>query len=336
MTAPVALHRLTDTDLLAPASSEAERVQPASPLSAVTFDELHAMHLPPREMILAPVLPMQGSLLVHGPTGGGKTWAVGSMVAAIVTGTRIFERWESPKPRRVLLVDGEMPANLLRDRLAAVLRDRPCGMPEPDFLRIIAADLQGGAMPDLSTDAGRARLAPHLDGIDVIVLDNLATLFTGGVSNDAVDWAKAQGWILEQRRLGRSTILVHHDGKAGEQLGSEAKKFILDTVIALKKPPGHDQTHGARFIVHLDKARGIFGKAAADFEARLVMLAEPEGDRASWDVSDSREEEQRQIIELTKAGLSIRKIMAELGVTKARVEWAQNKAREEGLLDEHP
>ncbi len=314
-------------------SDEQRRASPR--LKSLTFDELIAMPLPAREMILDPVLPMQGSLLVHGATGSGKTWAVSTMIAAIVTGTRVFERWEAPKPRRVLLVDGEMPATLLRDRLAAVIRDRPQAMPEPDFLRVIASDLQGDAMPDLSTDAGRACLAPHLDGVDVIVLDNLATLFSGGVSNDAVDWRHAQGWILEQRRAGRATILVHHDGKSGEQLGSEAKKFILDTVIALKRPEGHDPTQGARFVVHLDKARGIHGKAAADFEARLIMNLDPDGDRASWDVSVADDALVDRVAELLNAGQSIRDTGQALGIHKSKVERLKARAVKNGKLNPH-
>src|SRR4029077_649056 len=43
---------------------------------------------------------------------------------AIATGTS-FLKWTAPKPRRVLLVDGEMPAAALQERLASMVASNP-------------------------------------------------------------------------------------------------------------------------------------------------------------------------------------------------------------------
>ena len=45
---------------------------------------------------------------------------------------------------------------------------------------------------------------------------------------------------------------------------------MLDTVIALRKPPDYQADQGARFEIHFEKSRGFFGPEAEPFEVRLV------------------------------------------------------------------
>ena len=51
--------------------------------------------------------------------------------------------------------------------------------------------------------------------------------------------------------------MIHHQGKTGDQRGTSAKEDILDTVIRLDRPKDYRSEQGARFEVHLTKARGI-------------------------------------------------------------------------------
>jgi hypothetical protein len=81
--------------------------------------DLARMNLPPREMIIAPFLPVNSINLVYAPRGIGKTWVALTMAKAVAQG----EDWigfQVPKRRRVLYIDGEMPLADLKQRLEAI------------------------------------------------------------------------------------------------------------------------------------------------------------------------------------------------------------------------
>ena len=58
---------------------------------------------------MAPWLPTKGLAMVHPLTGLGKTPLAIALACANATG-KSFLIWQAPKARRVLYVDGEMPA----------------------------------------------------------------------------------------------------------------------------------------------------------------------------------------------------------------------------------
>ena len=68
-----------------------------------------------------------------------------------------------------------------------------------------------------------------------------------------------QRWLLSLRRRGVSVLFIHHAGKGGQQRGTSRREDILDTVIALRRPHDYSPKEGARFEVHLEKARGLYG-----------------------------------------------------------------------------
>src|SRR6185437_13824590 len=81
--------------------------------------ELAATDLPPRELLLDPLISTQTLALLYGPRGIGKTFvALGIAWAAASGGS--FLGWRARQPRRVLYVDGEMAAVDMRQRLAAL------------------------------------------------------------------------------------------------------------------------------------------------------------------------------------------------------------------------
>src|SRR5215469_15564280 len=131
------------------------------------------------------------------------------MAAAIASGTR-FLRWYAARPRRVLYVDGELPAVTLRDRLAMVLAGIEESEPPRDTLRIITPDLQDRPMPDLATAEGQRFIEPHLEGVDLLVLDNLSALCREGNENEGEAWLPVQEWALGLRRRRLSVLFVHH------------------------------------------------------------------------------------------------------------------------------
>jgi Mrp family chromosome partitioning ATPase len=77
-------------------------------LKALTAGELLTMEIPEREMLLAPIIPTKGLAMIYSKRGVGKTFVALSVAYAVASGG-VFLRWKAPAPRRVLLVDGEMP-----------------------------------------------------------------------------------------------------------------------------------------------------------------------------------------------------------------------------------
>ena len=93
--------RLFSLDELPPA------IAPPQPISLSDFV---SMDFPERTNLLSPWLPERGLSMVYAKAGIGKTWFVLGVAVAITNGTN-FLSFHADKPRRVLLVDGEMAPN---------------------------------------------------------------------------------------------------------------------------------------------------------------------------------------------------------------------------------
>ena len=87
------------------------------------------------------------------------------------------------------------------------------------------------------------------------------------------------------------------------------------TIIHLKRPSDYEPDQGARFEVHLEKARGIYGDDAKPFEAQL----ETKDGADHWAVKSLEDANEARVIEATEEGLSSREIAKELGMSKSTV-----------------
>src|SRR5271169_4528628 len=95
-------------------------VSPPRPeIQTLGIDDLIAMDVPVREMLLDPILPAKGLMMIHARRGGSKTFLALAMGLAVASGTSLL-RWSAPKARRVLYVDGEMALIDLQKRVAAL------------------------------------------------------------------------------------------------------------------------------------------------------------------------------------------------------------------------
>ncbi|OIO04430.1 MAG: hypothetical protein AUJ49_02865 [Desulfovibrionaceae bacterium CG1_02_65_16] len=283
-------------------------------LHVVNVADLLRMDLPERGHILAPVIPEQGLVMLYAPRGLGKTWAALSLAYAVASGQSVFG-WNAPTPRRVLYLDGEMPARTRKERLASITAGCEGEPPDADYLRILTPDLQPDYMPNIATPEGQADLASSIEVVDLVVVDNIATLGRHGRENETESWAPVQEWLLRLRRAGKSVLLVHHAGKGGGQRGTSAREDILDTVIAMRRPGDYQTEQGARFEVHLEKARGICGPEANPFETALRV----ESGVATWTTRPIEDAENARIVALHKEGLNVTEIALEIGKHKSTV-----------------
>lgn len=297
-------------------------------LKVIGLAEFLSLELPPREAILAPWLYVGGLCQLHAFRGLGKTHMSLGIAHAVATGGT-FLGWRATKPRGVLYIDGEMPAQSLQDRLASIVKMNGTNQINGK-LDILTPDLQEFGMPDLATPEGQAIINQYItDEIDLIILDNLSCLVRSGKENDATDWMPVQSWILSLRARGKSVLLIHHSGKNGTQRGCSKREDVLDTVIGLERPKDYEQSQGARFIVRFEKARNFFGTDAQPFEAQLIDHG---NGHTEWKTTPLEESTYQKVVTLKNEGISQKDIADELGINKSTVSRHVKQAKREGLI----
>lgn len=288
-------------------------------LAAASADDFLTTQFAPREMVLAPILPSQGLAMLYSRRGVGKTYLTLGIAHAVARGGH-FLRWRAPRARRVLFVDGELPAPVLQQRLRAIVTGLPKtepGLLDPGYLKIITPDLQRGAMPDIATPRGQAMLESRLEGGDLLVLDNLSCLARSGKENEGESWIPVQDWALRLRQKGICVLFLHHAGKGGQQRGTSRREDLLDTVIALRQPDDYCATEGLRAQVRFEKARGFFGEDARPFEVRMEIREEA----AVWSLkidSIASDPLVERAAELFASEMTVREVAEALGISKTR------------------
>jgi putative DNA primase/helicase len=240
--------------------------EPRQPLQPIGFSEFLKLSVPPRQMLLDPILPERSLGMLYAPRGVGKSWLGLSIGLAVASGTALL-RWSAPGKRRVLYVDGEMPLVSLQERLRTLSVGFGSEIPNHGFQVLAADNTESGI--SLGHEEGQDLLDPLLNGIDLLILDNLSTLVTTGSESASDAWVPMQNWLLRLRRQGVAVLLIHHAGTNGRQRGTSRREDALDTVIALRRPEDYSPDQGARFEVHFEKLRNrVDGNAAVPFEAR--------------------------------------------------------------------
>ncbi|MUV14585.1 AAA family ATPase [Noviluteimonas gilva] len=297
----------------------------ARPVVVGAADLLSAT-FPPRERLLSPWLQSQSLSMIYAPRGIGKTHVALGVGFALASAGE-FLGWRASKPVHVLYLDGEMPGADLKDRLAGIIAANGGGE-APDTLKLMTPDLQpDGIMPNLYTPAGQDAITAAAGDARVIIVDNLSCLVRGGKENEGESWQPVAEWALRMRSNGRSVVFIHHAGKGGQQRGTSKREDLLDTVIALKRPADYMPDQGARFEIHFEKARALYGQEVTPFVAALQATS---AGAQEWAIRAVSEASEAQMIELAALGLTMREIGSELGVSHSTVIRALNKAKDEG------
>lgn len=303
----------------------------AKSLRVLTATELLEMTFPPVEKILAPILGEKTLAMMYAPRGAGKTYLSLSIGLAAASGGTVFGEdsgrpsWRAETPHSVLYVDGEMPGELLKHRVAELVSGLDLE-PENRF-KIIAADLEEDGIPSLATREGQDLVEAHVSPGSLLILDNNSTLCRGIKENEADGWDAMQEWLLGLRRRRVAVLLVHHAGRNGLARGTSKREDVLDVVLQLATPDDYDAEEGARFEVNFTKSRGLTGRAVESFEALLDVR---EG-RATWRTRDVAEELTERMLAMKAAGRSMRQIAAEMAVDHStvvrRIQKAEKKAK---------
>jgi putative DNA primase/helicase len=299
-------------------------------LESIGFDDFLAMSMPPREMLLDPILPERSLAMLYAPRGIGKTLLGLSIGLAVASGCPLL-RWNAPRQRRVLYVDGEMPLVSLQERLRAIAHGLGTVIPNDGF-RVLAADNTEKGI-SIGSEEGQRAIDPLMSGVDLVIFDNLSTLCTSGSESASDAWVPMQTWLLKLRRQGIAVLLVHHAGTNGRQRGTSRREDALDTVIGLRRPEDYSPEQGARFEIHFEKMRNrVDGNAADPFEAKLESLSTDFGDGVCWTARDLRPPLLRQAAELYDGGLTVRQVANALCISKTEAGRLRLRATDQGLL----
>jgi putative DNA primase/helicase len=299
-------------------------------LQAVGFADFLNLHLPPREMLLDPILPERGLAMLYAPRGIGKTLLGLSMGLAVASGGQLL-RWSAPNSRRVLYVDGEMSLVTLQERLRSISLGVG-GVISNENFQMLAADCAEAAI-NLASDEGQRLLEPLLNGIELLILDNLSTLCTTGSESASDAWVPMQNWLLKLRRRGTSVLLIHHAGVNGRQRGTSRRKDALDTVIALRRPEDYSPEQGARFEIHFEKLRNrVEGAGAEPFEASLESFVSYGRQGIRWSSRDLVSPVLKCAAALFAEAMTVREVAATLRISKSEAGRLRVRALNDGLL----
>ena len=243
-------------------------------------------NIPDLDQLLGDVLVAGGRMFLVGRTGLGKTMMAFAIACGIATGDG-FLHWRCTKPKRVLLIDGEMPEGLIKARAIDAMRRLDTLPPsanlviysryiEDEFAKI-CPDI--GPMPPLNTQEGHdwvLALIDTLGGVDVVIFDNVMSLITGD-QKDEVPWSETMPLVQHLTASNIGQCWLDHAGWNGDrQYGSSTKAWPFDSV-GVMAPLKDDQcvAREVAFTVSFEfpgKARRRTPDNWADFETCTIRL----------------------------------------------------------------
>ena len=254
---------------------------PVSLLRSVTGDELDALEIAPRELIIFALARLRRHRSHPGQEGHGKTWATLATANLLAAGGRLW-RWSAPKPLRVLFIDGEMLSRRLKER-RKVFRETS-GLSPGATLHFLTPDVPGGRV-NLYRKEDRQAVERHIEeigGVDAIVFDNISTLYraTGGESPNSEEWfLQFREWLLDWSQRGVTTVTTVHLGKDAERgsRGTSGIEDVMTVIMEIGRPQKWRATDGARFTIEFAFSRD-YGEGLEKCEVSL--------EAGTWSVAD--------------------------------------------------
>jgi AAA domain len=231
--------------------------------------------LPPRDYLLGHLLSTTSRWLLFGDTGVGKTLVALDLAGAVAAGASFLNWTGSGKPRRVMYLDGEMPAETFKERMELVAKQYG---PDLKLFGYNRDDLDG-EMPPLNTEDGERWLWKEIEAArpDFIIFDSVMSLLTGTMA-DEESWAPVKHLMrdISNRRIAQ--VWLHHTGHdKTKSFGTKTREWEMDTVVSLTKVD--DQ--GAISLV-FKKARLRTPDTCAEFEPCVTRLG-PDG----WTIEEA-------------------------------------------------
>lgn len=305
-----------------------------SGLKRITAGELFDRKFPVRENIIEPWFRTGETALIWAGTGVGKTMLTLSLALAIAGGGKVWQ-WGARRPRKVLIIDGEMHLQDLHDRLLMLMESGAVSGFDEHAVRsnlsIIARQDQDpeSSFYDITNEDSQVEIYKRCrkEDVEVLIVDNLTTVADGlDDENEATAFRSVQGFFLRMKQAGIATILVHHSRKDGQSpRGSTALTATFEVILGLVKPkvapPGR-----AAFVARFDKFRA---KGDASIKPYCWTLEDH-----GWQVEEDHED---SLVETLNAFQSLKfatqqEVADALGVSKSAVSKRVKRMVAHGLV----
>ena len=289
-----------------------------------TKEDIGSLILKPRVSLLGDWLCEGDYGIIFGPRGVAKTWFSLMIGNAVATGGKIGE-WEADEAKKVLFVDGEMPADMIRDRLLGF-----GGTPNLTLLNHeILFDRTQAVINVTNTQQQDAFLQLCIERqFKLMILDNLSVCAFGIKENDSFEWEQLHKWLLQFRRHGIAVILLHHAGKTGQIRGTTKREDAAAWVISLTdaKERSADR-RGSRFISYFAKqSRNCMDTMA--YEWHVIL------DDGRVEVNYRLAQGAELVLQCIKDGISeCGMIAGEMGVSPATVCRIAKKLQDAGKIE---
>jgi hypothetical protein len=250
--------------------------------------------------------------------GQGKSIVANALMRTLVTGQH-WLRFGSGGGHGVLLVDGELPAKQLQERLSEFAGGS---------FRVLSPEFMSDAanFPNLSDPEGQSAFLDRLEcaadqgtKIDVLIFDTLTRCFRID-TNDSDAWLNVNDFLITLRAKGYCVLLIHHAGKNQTQRGRTDADDNLDVSIKLEAPYGWQAGDGLAFKWVYEKVR--HGGNLPDFEATYQDCA--------WVIG--HDERLAEVEALASGGKSTRSIAIQLDMSQSTVSRLLRKGRAANLL----
>lgn len=229
-------------------------------------DQLDSVGIIRREILIYDWLRESDLGFIFAPRGLGKTWMGLGIGNAIATRGEIGP-WKSSVSWPVLYIDGEMPFELIRERVNGMGAPKNLYILNHEVLFHRTDKVLNLTAPDQQKKITDLCLAL---GMRVIVLDNLGCLFTGIRENDADDWEKVLPWLLTLRRHRIAVIIIHHSGRNSAVMrGTSRREDSAFWVMRLDETTQASPSCGAKFISRFTKNRNSQSEISA-YEWRFL------------------------------------------------------------------
>jgi hypothetical protein len=245
----------------------------AASMVALTPAAWKERSLPMQDRLMGDLFTTTSRVMLAADTGLGKTLFTVALTVAMRFG-RDFLHWKAHRPARVMFIDGEMPRELMKERIVDAFRQAGVEPVGDGMCFVSREDFED--MPPLDTPEGLEwllALVAMVGGVDFIVFDNLMSLCAGDL-RDEQSWKDLKPLVLEltKRRIGQ--LWIHHTGHdKSRPYGSKTFQWMLDAVIVGEAVEDDDGADVA-FKLTFQKARRRTPMNRGDFETAKVALAE--------------------------------------------------------------
>ncbi|MDN3651491.1 AAA family ATPase [Thalassotalea ponticola] len=216
------------------ATRNANEIDGYGSLVAKSFGEFKAIRGIARKPLWGKYFTTGDLIEIAGQHGVGKTYWLYKLIFALATGTEFFKE-AVPSPKKLLLLDGELPIDDINQRFSQITSLAPNAQQQllDNNFSIINREFSGGLMANICTINEDDELFQLMAKHDVVVIDSLKTNSFGSNISNADDVAGLITMFLKLKALGTTVIYVNHLTKNQTVLGSVDFDIINDVTIAL-------------------------------------------------------------------------------------------------------